>query len=92
MARVLLFLVLAFLAWLAVRTLGGSRKVRDLPHAPEPAAAPDRIVETVRQCAWCGVHVPAADVVSLPDGRIYCGVTHRDAARQVAGPDERSRS
>lgn len=87
MTRILFFVFLAFLVWLAVRTLGSSRKRRD-----EPVVPAERTIETIQQCAWCGVHVPAAETVSLPDGRIYCGAPHRDAALQVAGPDDRSRS
>ena len=86
MSRILFFVFLAFLVWFAVRMLGGARKKRD---AVEAAPA-ERRVETIRQCAWCGVHVPAGEAASLPDGRIYCGPAHRDAARQVAGPDPRS--
>ena len=88
MGRILFFVFLAFLVWLAVRTLGGSRKNRDADR-PAEAAPSERRVETVRQCAWCGVHVPTGEALSLPDGRIYCGAAHRDAALQVAGPDQR---
>ena len=89
MSRILFFVFLAFLVWLAVRMLGSSRKKRDVAEATE-AAPPERRVETIRQCAWCGVHVPAGEALALPDGRLYCGPAHRDAARQVAGPDPRS--
>lgn len=88
MSRILFFVFLAFLVWLAVRMLGSSRKKRDVAEATD--APPERRVETIRQCAWCGVHVPAGEALALPDGRIYCGPAHRDAARRVAGPDPRS--
>jgi len=87
MSRILFFVFLAFLVWFAVRMLGGSRKKRDVP--PAEAAPAERRVETIRQCAWCGVHVPAGEATALPDGRLYCGPAHREAARQVAGPDGR---
>lgn len=91
MARILFFLFLAFLVWLAVRTLGGSRKVdRSGGARPAEAAAPPGI-ETVTQCAWCGVHVPNAQAVALADGRVYCSEAHREAARQVAPPPDRGR-
>lgn len=86
MARILFFVFLAFLVWLAVCVLGGSRKPRGPVASPDPLPA-ERRVETIQQCAWCGVHVPIGQAVSLPDGRLYCSVPHRDAALQVAGPD-----
>ena len=88
MARILFFVFLAFLVWLAVRMIGGSRRRSD-PAAPREAVPPERRVETIQQCAWCGVHVPVGEAVALPDGRLYCGAAHRDAALGVAGPDGR---
>ncbi|MEO8935829.1 MAG: PP0621 family protein [Burkholderiaceae bacterium] len=94
MARILLFIFLAFLCWLAIRVLGGSRKRDDAPgDAPQPDAAPlPKSVERVTQCAWCGVHVPRGEVVSLPDGRVYCSEAHRETARQSAAPVDRPRT
>jgi hypothetical protein len=92
MPRILFFVFLAFLFWLAIRLLGTSRKRRDDAGADAPPAeAEPRSVETVAQCAWCGVHVPHGAAVALPDGRVYCGDAHRDAAGQVAAVD-RTRS
>ncbi len=92
MARILLFIFLAFLVWLAVRTLGGARK-GDRSRVDDQGAAPTPpVIETVTQCAWCGVHVPSGDAVTLADGRVYCSEAHREAARQVAAPGERGRS
>ena len=88
MSRILFFVFLAFLVWLAVRMLGSWRKKRDTAAATD-VAPPERRVESIQQCAWCGVHVPAGEALALPDGRIYCGSAHRDAARQVTGPDPR---
>ncbi len=95
MFRILLFVFIAFLCWLAIRMLGGSRKRGDPPRQdPSRDAAPPaaRRVETVTQCAWCGVHVPPTEAVTLPDGRVYCSDAHRDAARQVATPSDKSRT
>ena len=86
MSRILFFVFLAFVVWLAVRLIGGSRKPRPGAPASAPPDAATREIETIRQCAWCGVHVPVGAALSLPDGRIYCGDAHRDAARRVAGP------
>ena len=90
MGRILFFVFLVFVVWLAVRVLGGSRKrAADAPAEPPPAA---RSIESVTQCAWCGVHVPQASALSLPDGRIYCSEAHREAARAAASTADRSRS
>jgi uncharacterized protein len=80
LARILFFVFLAFLVWLAVRILGAKRTGGEAapPSSPPPA------VEAITQCAWCGVHVPTGSAVALPDGRIYCGPVHRDAARAAA--------
>ena len=89
MPRILFFIFLAFLVWLAVRTLGGSRKNVDRSSGDQPATPAG--IETVTQCAWCGVHVPSGDAVTLADGRIYCSEAHREAARQVAVSSDRNR-
>ena len=86
MLRILFFVFLAFLFWLAIRVLAGSRK-RDA--ARDPAPPPVKAVEAITQCAWCGVHVPQGEAVTLPDGRVYCGDTHRDAALKSAAPVDR---
>lgn len=91
MPRLLLFVFIVLIVWLAVRMLGASRKQRDRDGAAEPTAEPKGI-ETIRQCAWCGVHVPDGEAVSLPDGRLYCSEAHRDAAGRIVAPADRSRS
>ncbi len=84
MPRILFFVFIAFVVWTIVRMLGSARKREDrAPTSPTVAAEP------IVQCAWCGVHVPTGQLVTLPDGRRYCGDAHRDAARQAAG-DRRS--
>ena len=85
MPRILLFVLLVFLVWLAVRWLGGLRKpgTRDADAARSAGPQPKQEIETMRQCAWCGAHVPSAEAVSLPDGRVYCSSAHRDAARDT---------
>jgi hypothetical protein len=82
LARILFFVFLAFLVWLAVRVLGAKRSRPDAgPPTPTPASPPRAAIEPIAQCAWCGVHVPTGSAIALPDGRVYCGVPHRDAAR-----------
>jgi uncharacterized protein len=91
MPRLLFFVFLAFLAWLAVRVLGSGRKRDDERGRDGRAAAPPPLAasEPIRQCAWCGVHVPIGQAVALPDGRLYCGEPHRAAA---AASTDRSRA
>ena len=84
MPRILLFVLLVFLVWLAVRWLGGLRKPGGSDAARTVAPQPKQEIETMRQCAWCGAHVPAGDAVSLADGRVYCSEAHRDAALAAA--------
>ncbi len=92
MGRVLVFVVLAFVAWLFVRFVVGGRGRGDAP-AEAATAVADRpsteAIATIAQCAWCGVHVPSLDARALPDGRLYCGDAHREAARSSAASDER---
>ncbi len=92
MPRILFFVFLAFLFWLLIRMLGGSRKRDDADAARRTASIPPATppgIETIAQCAWCGVHVPRGDATTLPDGRVYCSVAHRDAASKVATPADR---
>jgi uncharacterized protein len=94
-ARILLFLFLIFLAWLAVRVIGGNRKRNDEPSRAAPPSSPpppSSMIEQITQCAWCGVHVPNASALSLPDGRIYCSTAHREQARAATSPSDRDRS
>ena len=72
--RLLLFLVLGFLAWWILRP----RKAAPPPgaaRASRPAgAAPEAMVD----CAHCGLHFPASEAVR--DGaRVFCCSAHRDA-------------
>ena len=91
MTRILFFIAVAFVFWLVIRMLGASRKGDDgAPPPAEDQAPPRSGIEAITQCAWCGVHVPRGEAVTLPDGRVYCSVGHRDAAREVAAPVDRS--
>ena len=83
-ARLLLWLVLGFVAWWLLRP---RRKVAP-PASPGAArgreaagagagAAPEAMVD----CAACGLHFPASEAVR--DGaRLYCCTAHRDAGPQ----------
>jgi len=68
--RLLLWLVLGFVAWWMLRPRKAAR-----PPASAPAhAAPEAMVD----CAHCGLHFPASEAVR--DGtRLFCCRAHRDA-------------
>jgi uncharacterized protein len=85
MARILLFVAVAVLVWMGVRTLRAGRD-REVRREEAPA---QRSVEPMTQCAWCGAHAPAVGALSLPDGRVYCSEAHRDAARLAATSSDR---
>ena len=82
MARILFWVFIVFLVWFAVRWAGASRRRGDAVDATRGAARvkPSDTVETMRQCAWCGTHMPAHDALALTDGRVYCSAPHREAA------------
>ena len=90
MPRILLFVLLVFLVWLAVRWLGSLRKpgARDTDASERAGSPATQEIETMRQCAWCGAHVPEGEALSLPDGRVYCGAAHREAARDTVATSE----
>jgi uncharacterized protein len=94
MFRILIFIFIAFLVWLLVRVVGRNRAREDRPSAAastnQPAAT--KSLENITQCAWCGAHVPDSDAVTLPDGRVYCGGAHRNAARAVSSASDGGRS
>lgn len=81
MPRILFFVFIAFLVWLLVRVLGGKRRQEEAKPVSTPPLEPP---EVIRQCAWCGVHVPTGEAVTLPDGRLYCSEVHREAALAAA--------
>lgn len=77
MARLLLWVVLGFVAWMLLRS-------RRRP-APPPAGpgAPAGKAEAMVDCAACGLHFPASEAVR--DGaRLYCCTAHRDAGPRRA--------
>lgn len=51
------------------RAEGGQRRTR----GPVATAAPQDMV----QCPVCSVHLPRADALPGPDGRLYCCAEHR---------------
>jgi hypothetical protein len=73
MTRLLLLVVLAYLAWLGVESLMGRLRIsagvtrRPLrPQPPETGATS----ETLVRCAGCGVHVPRSRAVG--ESEVFC--------------------
>ena len=72
--RLLLFLVLGFLAWWILRP----RKAAPPPGAARAARPAGAAPEAMVDCAHCGLHFPASEAVR--DGaRVFCCSAHRDA-------------
>jgi uncharacterized protein len=71
MTRLLFWLALAVLVVFAIRS-----KLRASGHTPpRPAAPREPQIETMAQCAHCGVHFPASEAVRA-DGLDYCCPAH----------------
>lgn len=89
MGKLLSWVVLLLLAWLVIRLLaisqrrrgrGAQNRTRAGGGASAATGRPAAQGEQILPCAYCGVFVPASDVVR--DGNeVYCGVAHRVAAR-----------
>ena len=81
MSRILFWILLAGLVVMAVRAkLKGlaARQQSPLEQEQEGAAAPRAPVadiETMTQCAHCGIHFPASEAVHA-DGHDYCSPGH----------------
>lgn len=72
--RLLLFLVLGFLAWWILRP----RKAAPPPGAARAPGSAGATPEAMVDCAHCGLHFPASEAVR--DGaRVFCCSAHRDA-------------
>ena len=67
MGKFILFLVLAFLAYMVIK--GAVRRSR-------PPAAGDRPPEHMVACEHCGVNLPRSEALE-EDGRFYCSEEHR---------------
>jgi len=71
--RILIWLVigLAVVVWV-------KRFLARAAHSGGESGAPPPRIETMRQCAHCGVHFPASEAVSGSSGAVYCSTEHRD--------------
>jgi len=73
LARLLILLiVVAILLWLLKRLFSGDGE------AEKPASAE---AENMRQCKYCGVHVPESSIIVVK-GQTYCSQQHADLDQQ----------
>ena len=76
MGRLLLWVVLGFVAWMLLRPKRGPAPP-DAARRPHAARAPAARAEAMVDCAACGLHLPASEAIR--DGaRLYCCTAHRD--------------
>ena len=77
MSRVIFWILLIGLVVMAIRAklkgLGARRQPP--PHQEAPRQAPAAEIETMTQCAHCGIHFPASEAVHA-DGHDYCSPGH----------------
>jgi len=69
---IILLVVVAILLWLLKRLFSPD---------PEPEQLQSARPENMRQCKYCGVHVPESAIVSLKD-ESYCCQEHADLDQQ----------
>ena len=78
MSRIVFWILLIGLVVLAVRAklkaLQG-RAERDRMRPPAPHQTPVAEIESMSQCAYCGIHFPASEAVHA-DGHDYCSPGH----------------
>lgn len=77
MSRVIFWLLLIGLVVLAIRAKlkGLDARRQPPPHQAPPRQAPVAEIETMTQCAHCGIHFPASEAVHA-DGHDYCSPGH----------------
>ena len=72
MRLIILLVVVAALLWLLKRLFSAEPEAEQLQ-----AAKP----ENMRQCKYCGVHVPESSIISVNDAP-YCSQEHADLDKQ----------
>ncbi len=68
MRLLILLVIVAILMWLLKRLFSGD---------PEPEQIESAQAENMRQCKYCGIHVPESSIVLLKD-EPYCCQEHAD--------------
>ena len=69
---IILLVIVVILMWLLKRLFRGD---------PEPDQLESKSAEDMRQCKYCGVHVPESSAI-LIDKQTYCCREHADLDRQ----------
>jgi uncharacterized protein len=72
MRLIILLVIVAILLWLLKRLFNAN---------PEPEQLESAGPENMRQCKYCGVHVPESSIVSIND-ESYCCQDHADLDQQ----------
>ena len=72
MRLIVLLIIVAILLWLLKRWFSPD---------PEPEQLESSKTETMRQCKYCGVHVPETSIISIND-QSYCCQDHADLDQQ----------
>ena len=72
---ILLFIIVAILMWLLRRLFSGSPDPQEIEHDRDSSS------EDMRQCKFCGIHVPESSIVSYNDNP-YCCQDHADRDQQ----------
>ena len=77
MSRVIFWILLIGLVVIAIRAKLKGLGARQQPplHREPPRQAPVAEIETMTQCAHCGIHFPASEAVHA-DGHDYCSPGH----------------
>jgi uncharacterized protein len=72
--RILIWLVIALAVVVWVK-----RFLARATHPEGQSGAPAQPrIETMQQCAHCGIHFPASEAVSGTGGAVYCSTEHRN--------------
>ncbi len=71
MRLLILLIIVAILMWLLKRLFSGD---------PEPKQIESAQAENMRQCKYCGIHVPESSILLLKD-EPYCCQEHADLDR-----------
>ena len=72
---ILLFIIVAILMWLLKRLFVATPNPEEIEHGDSPPS------EDMRQCKFCGIHVPESSVISRDDIP-YCCQDHADRDQQ----------
>lgn len=83
MSRLLFWIALIVLVVMAVRAKlkSISRQQNPFDQPRQPTQQPMREIESMTQCAHCGLHFPASEAVHA-DGHDYCSPGHARLPRQ----------